>query len=67
MSLQYLTKKIKHGEWPQVKDLTIVGDDMTKWRFKLCNFDSDLEGGRNLNDDLNVTISPVLQALLCRI
>ena len=65
LSLQYLTKKIKRGEWPQLKDLTIVGDDMTKWRFKLCNFDSDLEGGRNLNDDLNVSVSTILQALLC--
>lgn len=54
MCLQYLTNKIKLGEWPQVQDLTIVGDDMTKWRFKLRNFDSDLEGGRTLNDDLNV-------------
>ena len=47
----------------QVKDLTVVGDNMTKWRFKLCNFDSDLEGGRNLNDDLNVRslwIAPLL-------
>lgn len=52
--LQYLNTKISNGEWPQVKDLTIVGDDMTRWRFKLCNFDNDMEGGRNLNDDLNV-------------
>jgi len=37
-----------------VKDLTIVGDDMSRWRFKLCNFDNDMEGGKNLNDDLNV-------------
>lgn len=50
---KYLNNKIIKGEWPQVKDLTVVGDDMTKWRFKLCNFDSDMEGGRNLNDDLN--------------
>lgn len=56
MCLQYLTNKINNGEWPQVKDLTIVGDDMTRWRFKLCNFDNDMEGGRNLNDDLNVSV-----------
>ena len=60
--VQYLTNKINRGEWPQVRDLTIVGDDMTKWRFKLCNFDNDLEGGRTVNDDLNVRHSRILNA-----
>lgn len=51
---KYLSNKIKRGEWPQVKDLTVVGDDMSRWRFKLCNFDNDMEGGKHLNDDLNI-------------
>ena len=55
--LQYLTNKVNKGEWPQMKDLTIVGDDINRWRFKLYNFDNDMEGGRNLNDDLNVRFS----------
>ena len=33
----------------------MVGDDVNRWRFKLGNFDNDMEGGRNLNDDLNVS------------
>ena len=53
--LQYLTNKVNKGEWPQIKDLTIVGDDVNRWRFKLYNFDNDMEGGRNLNEDLNVS------------
>ncbi|DBA84151.1 TPA: hypothetical protein ACH3X1_006619 [Trebouxia sp. C0004] len=51
---KYLSNKIKKGEWPQMKDLTVVSDDMSRWRFKLCNFDNDMEGGKNLNDDLNI-------------
>ena len=44
----------------------MVGDDVYRWRFKLGNFDNDMEGGRNLNDDLNVSYSqhakPALQS-----
>lgn len=54
MCVQYLTNKISAGEWPQVKNLSYLGDNITKWRFELKDFDNSLEGGRDLNTDLSV-------------
>ena len=53
--MQDLTRKIAKKEWPQIRSLTVVNDDISTWRFELCNFDNSLEGGRNLNDDLQVS------------
>ena len=35
-----------------VHDLELVGDDVSRWRFKMRGFDDDVEGGRQLNADL---------------
>jgi hypothetical protein len=43
----------KHlGSYQVIKDLDIDGDNMNRWRLKLCNFDESSEGGRELNADL---------------
>ena len=40
------------GGHPHVSHLALVGDDLLRWRFGLRNFDADLPGGRQLNEDL---------------
>jgi hypothetical protein len=40
---------------PPVYDLSLAAeaqDDMSRWRFKMCDFDGGTEGGRHLNADL---------------
>lgn len=36
----------------QVYDLSLVGDDAMRWRFKMKDFDESADGGRRLNADL---------------
>jgi hypothetical protein len=47
-----LSKAIQEGKLPFVKEITLDGDDITIWHLKLCNFDTDVPGGRQLNKDL---------------
>ena len=42
--LRYLSKQIANGYITQIKDITLVGDDISKWQFKVLNFDNDVLG-----------------------
>ena len=52
ISSEYLSRCIKQGNLEQISDLISVDDDITRWRFKLRNFDGSTAAGRNLNSDL---------------
>jgi hypothetical protein len=47
-----LFKAFQKGKLPFVKEMTVDGDQMTTWRLQLCNFDDDVPGGRQLNEDV---------------
>ncbi|KAK9814694.1 hypothetical protein WJX72_010012 [[Myrmecia] bisecta] len=49
---KYLGEQIATGALPGVSDLQIVGDDITRWRFHLKDFDNAMAGGAALNGDL---------------
>lgn len=40
------------SQHPFISDLTVVDDNMNQWRMQLKDFDEDLPGGRQLNQDL---------------
>ncbi len=37
---------------PFIQELSIKDDNVNVWQLKLAGFDDDIEGGRQLNDDL---------------
>ena len=44
---KYLQRSIAAGTAaPQIHDLTMVGDRLTRWQFKLKDFDADVPGWR---------------------
>ncbi|CAD7697949.1 unnamed protein product [Ostreobium quekettii] len=47
-----LRKLVEEGGVPQVADLEYVNDSIRRWSLKLKNFDDDVPGGRQLNQDL---------------
>jgi hypothetical protein len=49
--LKHFTSDLAAGKHPNVSDLS-VGDDVLTWRFKLSAFDDEIEGGEQLNRDL---------------
>ncbi|GMH34444.1 hypothetical protein BSKO_02278 [Bryopsis sp. KO-2023] len=48
----YIYKLIEDGHSPHLSDLTLVGDNILTWQFKVKNFDEDIPGGAALNADL---------------
>mmetsp|Transcript_16843 Transcript_16843/g.55098 ORF Transcript_16843/g.55098 Transcript_16843/m.55098 type:complete len:287 (-) Transcript_16843:119-979(-) len=47
----YIASQIEAGTSP-IHDLQLVKDDITRWQFKVKDFDDDAPGGRQLNADL---------------
>jgi Fe-S-cluster formation regulator IscX/YfhJ len=56
--IQRVQAEFKHvaagvgSQFPFLQDLTVVNDNMNQWRMHLKDFDDDLPGGRQLNQDL---------------
>jgi len=49
---RHLTKEVAAGKLTFIRDLSLVDDNLSCWRFKLHNFDEDIPGGKDLNADL---------------
>eukprot|EP00775_Hariotina_reticulata_P008971 gene8971-9146_t len=49
---RHLTREVAAGKLNFIRDLTLVDDTLSSWRFKLHNFDEDIPGGKDLNADL---------------
>lgn len=50
--LKYMHKQTAEGLVPHISDIMTVGDDLSKWRFKVKAFDTDCQAGCDLNSDL---------------
>lgn len=50
--LRYMHRQVAKGLSPQISNITTVGDDLSKWRFKVKSFDTDCQAGCDLNADL---------------
>lgn len=42
--LKYMHKQTGEGMMPQISDITTVGDNLSKWQFKVKAFDTDCQG-----------------------
>lgn len=49
---KHLSADIEAKKFGFVKELSLVDDNMLIWQLKLHNFDNDLPGGKQLNQDL---------------
>lgn len=49
---QALLNAITAGKLPQISDLNLPNDKYSEWRFNISNFDTDVQAGRDLNNDL---------------
>jgi hypothetical protein len=56
LRVQAELKHVQRGvgtQYPFIQELSIKDDNINLWQLKLANFDEDIEGGRQLNGDLD--------------
>lgn len=49
---KHLSADIAAKKFDFIKELSLAEDNMLVWQLKLHNFDNDLPGGKQLNQDL---------------
>lgn len=49
---KHMAADIKAKKWGFIKELSLPSDDLLVWHLKLSDFDDDLAGGKQLNEDL---------------
>jgi hypothetical protein len=49
---KHLSADIESKKFDFIQQLSLAGDNLLTWQLKLHNFDDDLPGGKQLNQDL---------------